>query len=87
MTTRTSGADREELAKRAFDLYITPMTVREVGERLGCSYGKAHALITQAAGNDVFRARGTRSGGVRRANPTIDGAAPDQQPMGEVAGL
>jgi hypothetical protein len=58
---RITGEPREAMAKQALELYLTPMTIREVSQRLGCSYGKAHALITKAAGPDVFRRRGTRT--------------------------
>ena len=61
---RVTGDARKLLAEQAADLYNTPLTVREVASRLGVSYGKAHALITQHLGRDAFRVRGTRAKGV-----------------------
>jgi hypothetical protein len=62
--TRTylKGEARTTAIAQAKDLYEQGCTVRSVAERMGRSYGGAHALLV--AGGVTFR---TRRGGPRKA--------------------
>ena len=57
---RESVEQRAERAGKALSIYLEPNTIRDVADRMGISYGTAYALIKEAGGREVFRARGSR---------------------------
>lgn len=52
-------ADRADEATLALEFYERGHTLVEVAKLLGCSYGKAHALVKEAGGTP--RRRGARA--------------------------
>jgi transposase len=54
---RVTGSDREQLKKRVVDMYVGQhLSVREIGEETGRSYGAVHRLLREAQVS--FRPRG-----------------------------
>lgn len=58
--SRITGTDRENLKERVKVMYVKQeMSVREIGEEIGRSYGATHRLLVDA--KVKFRPRGNRA--------------------------
>lgn len=51
--TRTLGAERAQLAQDLAAQYATGLSIRQLAEAFGYSYGKIHRLLTEDAGIEL----------------------------------
>ncbi len=59
--TRLTGEERDEFCTQVAHMYREQdMSIREIGQQVGRSYGAVHRLLTEAG--VTFRPRGNRAG-------------------------